>query len=151
MSTVPSNDVDRVLWALRGYDTMALATVSAEGPHVAGVFFAPELTETGVALLVALTAGSRLARHAAADPRVAFMCSPGNPSRWAQGAGVALIVEDRSHRAPMFERLLAHAAGARSFVEQHSAVPAVISVQRVTVVEAAGRQPLVVQFMPERA
>ena len=96
MTTDAGDDagLERALWALRAYDTVALATSSAAGPHVAGVFFAPERSEFGIRLLIATRAGSRLQRELAADSRVAFMCSPGNASRWIQGGGIAALVED---------------------------------------------------------
>ena len=38
---------ERALWALRAYDTIALATTAQAGPHVAGVFFAPLGAQAG--------------------------------------------------------------------------------------------------------
>ena len=89
MSVAARADVEHALWALRAYDTTALATVSDSGPHVAGVFFAPEIEDGRIQLLLAVLDRSRKAADMAADPRVAFMCSPGNPSRWIQGWGTA--------------------------------------------------------------
>jgi Pyridoxamine 5'-phosphate oxidase len=142
----PPSDLERAHWALRAYDIMALATVSASGPYAAGVYFAPELTETGVQLLIATVGGSRVHREIGADPRVAFMCSPGNPSRWVQGAGDAVLIPDSREHAALFDRLLAHAAGARQFVVQPGAQPAVITVRSLTVVEEAGKPPLVIDL-----
>ena len=141
-----SADIERALWALRGYEVMALAVTGEGGPHVAGVYFAPEPAEGGVQLLVALAGGSRLERAMAADPRVAFMCSPGNPSRWIQGSGHAVLVGDATRRAALFDRLIAHAAGARAFVDDPAALPGIIVVETVKVVEDAQGTPLRVRF-----
>jgi len=146
MSVTPASDVARALWALRAYDTTALATVSAGGPHVAGVFFAPELTEHGMQLLIATIAGSRKQREMVDDPRVAFMCSPGNPSRWVQGSGRAEVIFDEALQPALYERLIAHAAGARPFVERLSTYPAIIMVETLKVVEEAGKPSLLLRF-----
>jgi hypothetical protein len=146
MSVTPASDVERALWALRAYDTTALATVSAEGPHVAGVFFAPELIDNGLQLLIATIAGSRKQREMVDDPRVAFMCSPGNPSRWVQGSGTSEVVFDEGRHAALYERLIAHAAGARPFVERLTTYPAIITVKTLKVVEEAGKPALFLRF-----
>lgn len=147
MAVVSSNDVERAVWALRAYDTTALGTVSAAGPHVAGVFFAPEAGEGGgIQLLIATIRGSRKQREMAADERVAFMCSPGNPSRWIQGTGAAALVHDESQWNELFHRLTAHAAGAAQFIERLPVMPAVITVRTIKVVEAAGTPPLLLAF-----
>ena len=132
--------------ALRAYDTTALATVSAAGPHVAGVFFAPELTETGIQLLIATIDGSRKQREMRDDPRVAFMCSPGQPSRWIQGTGRAAVIDDPALTQSLAERLVAHAAGAKPFIERLQTHPAVISVETLKVVEQAGSPALQLFF-----
>ncbi len=67
-ATVTPLALERALWALRAYDTIALATTGQARPHVAGVFFAPERTDTGIRLLIATRAGSRLLRELEADP-----------------------------------------------------------------------------------
>ena len=147
MAVTNSTDIDRALWALRGYDTTALGTVSELGPHVAGVFFAPELDDQGgIRLLIATIKGSRKQREMAADPRVAFMCSPGNPSRWVQGTGVAELVTDESRHSQLFRRLTAHASGAAQFIERLPVMPAIITVRTLKVVEALGTPALLLTF-----
>jgi pyridoxine/pyridoxamine 5'-phosphate oxidase len=146
VSVSTSSDAERALWALRQYDTTALATVSEAGPHVAGVFFAPELTETGLQLVIATIVGSRKQREMMVDPRVAFMCSPGNPSRWVQGTGRAQVITDPAQKQPLAERLIAHASGARPFIERLSTHPAIITVETLKVVEEVGRPPLLLHF-----
>jgi hypothetical protein len=128
--------LERALWALRAYDTMALATTSVAGPHVAGVFFAPERAGSGIRLLIATRGGSRLHRELAADPRVAFMCSPGNASRWIQGGGSASVVEDLGLRTDVVRRLIDHAPGAQAYVEGPEVLPVTIAVRWLKVVEA---------------
>jgi Pyridoxamine 5'-phosphate oxidase len=140
--------LERALWALRAYDTMALATTSPAGPHVAGVFFAPERTATGIRLLIATRGGSRLHRELAADPRVAFMCSPGNASRWIQGGGIASVVEDSGLRTDLARRLIDHAAGAQAYVEGPEVLPVTIAVRWLKVVEARDGAHLLLIFDP---
>jgi hypothetical protein len=133
-------EVERALWALRAYDATALATVSAVGPHVVGVFFAPEIVGSGINLVLAVVEGSRPLRDMAGDPRVAFMCSPGNTSRWIQGAGTASIPElDDAERMELFRRLAAHAPGAQEFVDRLPVQPVIVTVTGLRVVEAPGR------------
>lgn len=147
MAVTSSTDIDRALWALRAYDTTALGTVSESGPHVAGVFFTPELNERGgIQLVIATIKGSRKQREMAADARVAFMCSPGNPSRWVQGTGTAELIEDESRHADLFRRLTAHATGAGQFIERLPVMPAIITVRTLKVVEALGTPALLLTF-----
>jgi hypothetical protein len=147
---VPSDSGDvgleRALWALRAYDTIALATSSPAGPHVAGVFFAPEQTGTGIRLLIAARSGSRLHRELAADARVAFMCSPGNASRWIQGGGVAAVVTDPALGAHITRRLIDHAAGAEAYVDGPGVLPVTIAVRWLKVVEAREGPHLLLHF-----
>jgi hypothetical protein len=140
------SDVDRAMWALRAYDTGAVASISAEGPHVAGVYFAPEATATGIQLIIAALRGSRTERDIAADPRVSFLCSPGNASRWIQGTGIAAAVADAAHHSELLARLVAHAPGAQPFVESPSVLPTIITVHRLKIVESADRAPLLFSF-----
>jgi nitroimidazol reductase NimA-like FMN-containing flavoprotein (pyridoxamine 5'-phosphate oxidase superfamily) len=139
-------DVDRAIWALRAYDTLALATISAAGPHVAGVYFAPEAGERGVQLIIVTLRDSRLQREMAADPRVAFLCSPGNASRWIQGTGAAAFVSDDDQSESVLARLTAHAPGATQFVESAAVQPAIITVDALKIVEASDRAPLLLTF-----
>ena len=138
--------VERALWALRAYDTVALATSSPAGPHVAGVFFAPERSESGIRLLIATRAGSRLQRELAADSRVAFMCSPGNASRWIQGGGTAAAADDPAARTHIARRLIEHAAGAQAYVEGPDVLPVTIDVRWLKVVEARDGAHVVLRF-----
>jgi len=138
--------LERALWALRAYDTIALASASAAGPHVAGVFFAPERTSTGIRLLIAAKSGSRLHRELEADPRVAFMCSPGNASRWIQGGGLAATAADAGVRTEITQRLVAHAAGAKTYVEAPDMVPIVVTVRWLKVVEVREGPHLLLTF-----
>ena len=140
-------DVERALWALRAYDSISLATGSDAGPHVAGVFFAPEMDGERIRLLLAVLDGSRTARDLRADARVAFMCSPGNPSRWIQGWGSADTPEvDDAARLEFFRRVLAHAPGARPFVEGPPVHPVTVEVAELKIVEVLGKPPLIVRF-----
>ncbi len=138
--------LERAIWALRAYDTIALATTSAAGPHVAGVFFAPERTATGIQLLIAAKEGSRLHRELEADPRVAFMCSPGNASRWIQGGGFAATAGETGVRTEITRRLVAHAAGAKAYVEAPDMVPVIVTVRWLKLVEVRDGPHLVVTF-----
>ena len=142
-----SSDVERALWALQAYDVLALGTVSAAGPHVAGVFFAPEADgRGGIRLLLAVLRDSRKHRELLEDPRVAFMCSPGNPSRWIQGSGVARGLVEGEDGAVLLRRLVEHAPGAAVFVERLPVVPVVVEVRGLKVVEDMGQPPLVVSL-----
>lgn len=138
--------LERALWALRAYDTMALATTSDAGPHVAGVFFAPERMERGIRLVMATKGGSRLHRELEADPRVAFMCSPGSASRWIQGGGTASVVVDPGRRMDLARRLTAHAAGAEAYVDGPDVLPVTIAVGWLKVVEARDGPHLLLRF-----
>ena len=147
MTVSTGGEVERALWALRAYDTTSLATVSAAGPHVAGVFFAPEVEDGRIRLLLAVLDGSRKAADIAGDPRVAFMCSPGNPSRWIQGSGTATRADvDEPGRLELFRRLIAHAPGARQFVDNLPVHPFVVAVGELKVVEVLGKPPLLLTF-----
>jgi hypothetical protein len=153
MSTANQRDsgdvgLERALWALRAYDTISLATSSPAGPHVAGVFFAPERSESGIRLLIATRRGSRLHHELEADPRVAFMCSPGNASRWIQGGGVAAIVGDPVQRTEVTRRLIEHAAGAQEYVGGKEVLPMTIAVGWLKVVEAREGPHLLLRFDP---
>ena len=141
-------DVERALWSLRAYDVLALATVSPVGPHVAGIFFAPEAHGGGIRLLLAVLRDSRKHRELLADPRVAFMCSPGNPSRWIQGEGMARGVEDAEAGALMLRRLVGHAPGASVFVDRLPVVPVAVEVRALKVVEDMTQPPLVLELGP---
>lgn len=134
--------LERALWSLRAYDAMALATTGEDGPQVAGVFFAPEITHGGIRLIIATLGDTLLHRSLQHDPHVAFLCSPGTASRWVQGTGVAELVDDPLRHAELHERLMAHAPGARAYVERFPMVPALIAVRRLKIVEAIDAAPL---------
>jgi hypothetical protein len=150
--TAPSTptDLERALWALQAYDTLALGTTSQAGPHIAGAFFAPEQQGQGIRLLLALLKDSRKHRELLADPRVAFLCSPGNPSRWIQGSGLAAGVDDPDVGTAMLRRLVEHAPGASVFVDRLPVVPIVIEVRALKVVHDLGQPPLIVELGPSR-
>ena len=95
-TTASAAAVERALWSLQAYDTTALATVSDAGPRVGGAFFVPERTSEGIRLVIAQLRDSRALNDMALDPRVAFICSPGNPARWIQGTGIAEVVVDEA-------------------------------------------------------
>lgn len=143
-------DVSRALEALRGYDTMALATVSAEGPHVAGVFFAPVEAEGGIRLLLAVLRDSRKHRDLLGDPRVAFVCSPGKPVRWVQGSGEARVAEG-AEAAEVLGGLEAHSPDAAAFVGRLPVAAVVVTVRSLKVVEQLGRPALVLEMGPSRS
>lgn len=138
--------LERALWSLRAYDAMALATLGEDGPQLAGVYFAPEIDGTGIRLIIATLGDTLLHRSLQQDPRVAFLCSPGNASRWVQGTGVAELVDDPARHADLHERLMAHAPGARAYVERLPMVPALIAVRRLKIVEARDMPALLVDF-----
>lgn len=102
----------------------------------------------GIRLLIATRAGSRLHRELQADPRVAFMCSPGNASRWIQGGGTASVVTDPGVRTHIAQRLIEHAAGAQQYVEGPEVLPVTISVGWLKVVEARDGAHLLLRFDP---
>jgi hypothetical protein len=140
-------DVEHALWALRAYDTTALATISDAGPHVAGVFFAPEMDGNRIRLLLAVLDDSRKARDLVNDTRVAFMCSPGNPSRWIQGSGSASTPDlDDAARMEIFRRLVAHAPGAKQFVDRLSVHAVIVDVHELKIVEVLDKPALTVTF-----
>ncbi len=141
-------DLERALAALRGYYTMALATVSAEGPHVAGVFFAPEPADGGgIRVLLAVLRDSRKHRELLGDPRVAFVCSPGKPTRWVQGSGLARVASGAEGEA-VLRGLEAHSPDAAAFVGRLPVAPVVVAVQSLKVVEELGRPALVLDLGP---
>lgn len=145
-NAVDDGQLQRALWSLRAYDAMALATIGEEGPQVAGVFFAPEIEAGGLRLIIATLGDTLLHRSLRHDARVAFLCSPGTASRWVQGTGVAQLIDDRLRHADLHERLMAHAPGARAYVERFPMVPAVISVRRLKIVEASDAAPLLLDI-----
>jgi len=142
MAAPNAADIERALWSLQAYDTTALATTSDAGPRVVGAFFVPERTGDGIRMVTAQLRDSHPLHDMALDPRVAFICSPGSPARWIQGTGVATVVVDESAHADLYERLVAHAPGARAYVERLSVVPAIITVRTLTVVDAVDKPPL---------
>ena len=138
--------LERALWSLRAYDAMALATSDSDGPYVGGVFFAPELADGGIRLVIATLPDTRLQAQMRANPRVAFMCSPGSAARWIQGSGLVALVDDAARHADLQQRLVAHAPGARDYVERFATVPAIITVRRLKIVEAIDREPVVLEL-----
>ena len=140
--------LERALWSLRAYDAMALATTGQDGPQVAGVFFAPEIDEGGIRLIIATLGDTLLHRNLQHDTHVAFLCSPGAATRWVQGTGIAELVDDPEQHADLHERLMAHAPGARAYVERFPMVPALIAVRRLKIVEAIDAAPLLLDFEP---
>ena len=149
-TALPASDgvLERALWSLRAYDAMALATTGEDGPQVAGVFFAPEIDEGGIRLIIATLGDTLLHRTLQHDPHVAFLCSPGTASRWVQGTGVAELISDPLRHADLHERLMAHAPGARAYVERFPMVPALIAVRRLKIVEAIDAAPLLLDLEP---
>jgi Pyridoxamine 5'-phosphate oxidase len=144
-------DVERALAALRSYETMALATVSADGPHVAGVFFAPaDDGDGGIRLLLAVLRDSRKHRELLGDPRVAFVCSPGRPVRWVQGSGLARMASGAEGDA-VLRGLEAHSSEAAAFVGRLPVAPVVVEVRSLKVVEELGRPALVLELGPSRS
>lgn len=146
--TASHADRERALWALRGYNIATIATTLPTGPHVAGAFFATLEEDDRIRLLLTVFRGSRLHRGILADPRVAFMCSPGNASRWIQGSGVARPVEDPERRVELVDRLLAHAPQARPFIDQPPSVPVLVDVVGLKIVEDLGCPPLLLDLGP---
>ncbi|MGH7685907.1 MAG: pyridoxamine 5'-phosphate oxidase family protein [Candidatus Dormibacteria bacterium] len=138
--------LERALWSLRAYDAMALATTGDDGPQVAGVFFAPEVHENGIRLIIATLGDTLLHRSLQHDPQVAFLCSPGTASRWVQGTGVAELISEPLRHADLHERLMAHAPGARAYVERFPMVPALIAVRRLKIVESIDARPLLLDL-----
>ncbi len=149
--TASRADLDRALWALRGYNIATLATTLPGGPHAAGVFFATVLDGDRIHLVLTLFRETRLHRGIAADPRVAFMCSPGNPSRWIQGTGLAHVVEDPERRTELIDRIALHAPAARTFVEAAGSVPVLLDVVELKIVEDLASPPLLLDLGPPAA
>jgi nitroimidazol reductase NimA-like FMN-containing flavoprotein (pyridoxamine 5'-phosphate oxidase superfamily) len=129
-------DIERALWSLRAYDTVVLATAGERGPHVAAFFFAPERTTNGVRLLIAMPRDSRKLRELTSEPRVGFMCFPGNATRWITGFGTACAVDDESGTTALRVRLPAHAPDSRAFIDAADVVAVEVTVTRLEVVEA---------------
>jgi hypothetical protein len=146
--TASHADVERALWALRGYNITTIATTLPTGPHVAGAFFATLQEGERIRLLLTVFRGSRLHRGILADPRVAFMCSPGSASRWIQGSGLARPVDDPERRVELVDRLLAHAPQVRPFVDQPPSVPVLVDVTGLKIVEDLGAPPLLLDLGP---
>lgn len=142
VTTAPTDTVGSALWALQAYDTTALATVGDAGPHVAGVFFAPKRQGDGIRLVTAMLRNSRKHLEILADPRVALMCSPGNPARWIQAAGVAHAVEDPERNEALYAFLLEHAPGAEPFVRGLPVLPVMIDLTHIKVVNDLTVPPL---------
>ena len=138
--------LQRALWSLRAYDTLALATVGADGPQVAGIYFAPEVEQGRIRLIIATLGDTLLHRALQHDARVAFLCSQGNTSRWVQGTGDAQLVDDPERHADLHERLMAHAPGARAYVERFPMVPALIFVRKLKIVDAIDAVPLLIDM-----
>jgi hypothetical protein len=141
-------DLDRALWALRGYEIATLATTLPTGPHAAGVFFATILEGERIRLVLTVFRETRLHRGIAHDPRVAFMCSPGNPSRWIQGTGRAHPVEDPERRTGLIDHIVAHAPAARPFIEAPNALPVLLDVVELKIVEDLLSPPLLLDLGP---
>jgi hypothetical protein len=146
--TASRADLDRALWALRGYNIATLATVLPAGPHVAGVFFATVLEDDRIRLVLTVFRGSRLHRGIVADPRIAFVCSPGNASRWIQGTGLARPVEDEERRTDLVDRIVAHAPLARPFIDAPASVPVVLDVVELKIVDDLDSPPLLLDLGP---
>ncbi|MHB8718317.1 MAG: pyridoxamine 5'-phosphate oxidase family protein [Candidatus Dormibacteria bacterium] len=133
-------DAQRAVWTLRAYDAIALATAGEDGPRVAGVYFAPEERDGGIVLILAVIDDARSLEDMRRDPRVSFMCSPGNASRWIQGRGTAEVPElDDAERLQLFRRLTAHAPGAQDYVDSLPVRPVLVRVAHLRAVEAPDR------------
>lgn len=146
--TASRADLDRALWALRGYNITTLATSLPAGPHAAGVFFATLHEGDRIHLVLTVFRETRLHRGIAADPRVAFMCSPGNPSRWIQGTGLAHTVDDPERRDALLDRIAAHAPAARPFIDSPASLPVLLDVVELKIVEDLASPPLLLRLGP---
>jgi hypothetical protein len=99
-------------------------------------------------LLVAAPRGSRIHRDVLVKPQVAFMCSPGNASRWIQGRATALPVPPEERYEEFFRRLLAHAPEAATFIDGPlPVVPLVLAVTEMRVVDPGGTAPVLYRFV----
>ncbi|HKR99609.1 MAG TPA: pyridoxamine 5'-phosphate oxidase family protein [Candidatus Dormibacteraeota bacterium] len=140
------SDVDRVLWSLRAYDTVALATAGESAPHVAAYFFAPERDRDGIRLLIAMPRDSRKLREIESDERVGFMCYPGSAARWITGRGAARPLLGETAALELSARLLAHAPDAHAFIEGSDVVGIELHVEHIEVVDALDTPPRVLDF-----
>src|SRR5258708_1009380 len=141
-------DLDRALWALRGYNITTLATSLPAGPHVAGVFFATVVEGDRIRLVLTVFRDTRLHRGIAADPHVAFMCSPGNASRWIQGTGRAPTVGARGRPTALPDHTAAHAPAPRPFIEAVTSVPVLPAVVELKIAEHLLPPPLLLDLGP---
>lgn len=141
-------DLERALWELRAYTIATISTTLPTGPHVAGVFFATILEEERIRLVLSVFRDTRLHRGIVADPRVAFMCSPGNASRWVQGTGRARVVEDPERRMDLLDTIAAHDPAARQFIETANSVPVVLDVVELKIVEDLLSPPRLLDLGP---
>ena len=128
MSVSGGPEVERALWALRAYDTTALGTVSGPARTSPG-YSSPPRSRRDDPLVLAVLDGSRKAEDIAKDPRVAFMCSPGNRRAGSRGGARRAAPASMSRAARVFRRLVAHAPGARQFVDNLPVHPFIVAVR----------------------
>lgn len=137
MSALPARARD-LLWSST---TLVVATARDGRPWIASAFYAP--AEDGGVLTVtcAFLASSAKLANLRANPLAALFVGPREPSCWLQASAVATLVEDEPGRQAALDRLLAHAAAARVFVERVPVVPVVFRVEALKLTDLTGGKP----------
>ncbi len=135
-----------LLWE---HTTLVMATERDGRPAIASVFYAPEEHQGGVRLVCALLASSHKLANLRANPHAAVYIGPREPSRWLQAIGVATVVEDEAAAVDAIARLIAHAPGAKVFVDRVPVVPVLVSLKAIRLTDLMGERPPFETWPPE--
>jgi len=127
---------------LEEHQTLVLATTDGDGaPEAASVFYAPVMNGEAPALVCAFLSSSAKLGHLRRNPQAGIYIGPQTPTRWVQASATARMVEDPVEREARLDQLLAHAPGARVFVERVPVTAVVLSLTRVKLTDLTGERP----------
>ena len=124
------------------HQTLVLATTDGDGtPEAASVFYAPVMDGEAPALVCAFLSSSGKLGHLRANPRAGIYVGPQTPTCWVQASATARIVEAAAEREARIAQLLAHAPGARVFVERVPVTAVVLTLTRLKLTDLTGARP----------
>jgi nitroimidazol reductase NimA-like FMN-containing flavoprotein (pyridoxamine 5'-phosphate oxidase superfamily) len=134
-----------LLWS---ESTLVLATEREGQPWVASAFYAPEERDGTLTLTCAFLATSRKLTNLRANPHTAAYIGPREPTRWLQLTATAEILDEPSASESAIARLVAHAPGARVFVDRVPVTPVLLRVHDLKLTDLTGERPPVESWHP---